>query len=397
VHSINLKYLSFLGVLVVLYLALLYFMPQKFDWTVTYYHHDKNPFGAYVFKSLSDKSWTGAVATSNETLFEMQEMEATNLMVLCDNFRISDMDIEALLHLADTGKTILIAAGRIDTLLLNHLGVTMNEWNLKFIVQSMWGGDSIGIKLTGPVGFDNHTYWLPNQLLAQYFVDFDRENTEVLAENSNGKPVLLKMSYGDGTMILSSTPMVFTNFSMLKEDNHQFVAGILSTLPEGSLHWSEYYQLGRLEAQTPLRYILSEPSLKWAFYITVSGIILFMIFKSKRTQRVIPVIAPLKNDTLVFVKTIARLYYLKKDHKQLAAKKILHFVDHLKQKLLIDVNDEVGEVISRVAAKTGSSEEDVRAVMDMINKISASKYISSDDLRTFVTKADDLLKENLKT
>ena len=184
---------------------------------------------------------------------------------------------------------------------------------------------------------------------------------------------------------------------MLKEDNHQFVAGILSTLPEGSLHWSEYYQLGRLEAQTPLRYILSEPSLKWAFYITISGIILFMIFESKRTQRVIPVIAPLKNDTLVFVKTIARLYYLKKDHKQLAAKKILHFVDHLKQKLLIDVNDEVGEVISRVAAKTGSSEEDVRAVMDMINKISASKYISSDDLRTFVTKADDLLKENLKT
>ena len=172
---------------------------------------------------------------------------------------------------------------------------------------------------------------------------------------------------------------------------------MFASMPEGSLHWTEYYQLGRLEAQSPLRYILSEPSLKWAFYVTLAGIVLFMIFKSKRTQRVIPVVEPLKNETLAFVKTIARLYYLKKDHKQLANKRILHFMDHLKQKLRIDVNDALEEVIGKVAAKTGSSEEDVRSLFLMIDKISMSKFISGEDMKALVSKTDDVLSENLKT
>jgi hypothetical protein len=158
-HSSSLKYLSFLGVLVVLYLALLYFMPQKFDWTVTYYHHDKNPFGAYVFKSLTDNSWTGAITTSNETIFEMRETEASNLLVMCDNFKISELELESLLHLADTGKTILIAAGRIDTVLINRLGVKMNEWDLKLVIQSMWGGDSTSISLAGTSVDGGSNFW----------------------------------------------------------------------------------------------------------------------------------------------------------------------------------------------------------------------------------------------
>ncbi len=394
-HRGSLKYLSFLGVLVVLYVALLYFMPQKFDWTVTYYHHDKNPFGAFVFKSLTDNSWTGTIATSNETIYEIREMEASNLLIVCDNFKISDIELEALLHLADTGKTIFIAAGRIDTLLTNRLGVKMNKWNLKFVIQSMWGGDSTGLKLTGLADNDN-IFWLPNQLLAQYFVDYDPEHTEILAENANGQAVALKLLYGNGTIVLCSTPMVFTNFAMLKNDNHRFVSGLISAMPQGPSHWTHFYQLGRVEAQSPLRYILSEPSLKWAFYITMTGVILFMLFESKRTQRVIPIIPPVKNDTLSFVKTISRLYYLKKDHKQLATKKILHFMDHLKQKLLIYVNDELEEVIARVAAKTGSSKETVRAVFEMIDKIGMSKYISAEDLKTLVAKTDDVLNENSK-
>lgn len=394
--SSSLKYLSFLGVLVVLYLALLYFMPQKFDWTVTYYHHDKNPFGAYVFKSLTDNSWTGAITTSNETIFEMRETEASNLLVMCDNFKISELELESLLHLADTGKTILIAAGRIDTVLINRLGVKMNEWDLKLVIQSMWGGDSTSVRLNGVSVDGDRNFWLPKQLLAQHFVSYDEGNTKVLAENADGNPVLLKLPYGNGTIMLCSTPMVFTNFSILKNDNHRLVAGFVSALPEGQTHWTHYYQLGRVEAQSPLRYILSEPSLKWAFYIAMAGIILFMLFESKRTQRVIPVIPPVKNETLVFVKTISRLYYLKKDHKQLAKKRILHFMDHLKQKLLIDTNDELEEVIVRVAAKTGSSRESVRAVFEMIDKISTARYIAAEDLKALVSKTDEVLNENSK-
>ena len=57
------------------------------------------------------------------------------------------------------------------------------------------------------------------------------------------------------------------------------------------------------------RQILQSQALKWAFYMTLISLILFVIFRGKRTQRIIPVIDPLKNATLDFTKTIGDLYY----------------------------------------------------------------------------------------
>ncbi|MCK5469934.1 MAG: hypothetical protein KAI99_15540, partial [Cyclobacteriaceae bacterium] len=183
------------------------------------------------------------------------------------------------------------------------------------------------------------------------------------------------------------------NFSMLRSDNHAFVAGILSHLKSGSLHWTEYYQLGRMEASTPLRYVLSEPSLKWALYILMITILVSMVFEVKRAQRVIPVISPLQNETLDFVKTISRLYYQKKDHKDLAVKKMLHFTDHLKQKLHIDINDEISEVISKVAAKTGSDEREVTLLFDQMNHISNASYISAKELKLLLDRMEECVND----
>lgn len=394
--KVNLKYLSFLAVLVTLYLAMLYFMPQRFNWTVTYYQRDKNPFGAYVFKSLADKSWIGQVNTSNRTIFELRDFEEPNLLVICNNFDISDVEMESILQLLEAGKTIFIASSQIDTLLTSRFGIKMSGINFEFLLQSMWGGDSAGVSFGYPHEMRDATYWLPRQLLNQSFVEYDPNIAEVIAKNTDDDPVLLKVRHGGGILLLSSTPMVFANFSMLKDDNYKYVAGMLSDIEGGKLHWTEYYQLGRMEAQTPLRYILSEESLKWAFYIAIFSIIIFMIFESKRTQRIIPIITPLKNETLVFVKTIARLYYQKKDHKQLANKKMIHFLDHLKQKLRIDVNEEIGSVINTVAAKTGSDVEEVRLLFDQINRISNVRYISADELKIFVLRIEAVLNENYK-
>ena len=179
---------------------------------------------------------------------------------------------------------------------------------------------------------------------------------------------------------------MFTNFSILKSNNQVFIAGLLSLLPTGSLHWTEYYQMGRMEAQTPLRYVLGEPSLKWAFYTLMIAILLFMGFESKRTQRVIPVITPLKNETLDFVKTVSRLYYQKKDHKALAVKKMLHLTDYLKQHMQIDVNEDISIVISKLAAKTGSDAEEVKLLFDQMNHISNASYITANELKEFMER-----------
>ena len=122
-------------------------------------------------------------------------------------------------------------------------------------------------------------------------------------------------------------------------------------------------------------------------------ILLFMAFEMKRGQRIIPVITPLKNETVDFVRTISRLYYQKKDHRNLAAKKILHFTDYLKQHLYIDIDDEISEVIEKVAAKTSSTDKDVKLLFDQMNIISNASYISAKELKRFLDNIENIIKE----
>lgn len=383
---INQKYIVFLGVLVGLYFLLLFFMPQKFNWFISLYQKDKNPFGALVFKSLIDQSWFSEVNTSNQSLFELTDLEDPNLLVLCQDFKVTNSEVETVLNLVNEGKSVVISANQMDSIFTNTLGVKMNSLSFNFFVDKIWGEDSLGLRFIETPFDTTLTYWLPGQLLPQFFSSYDPQRTEVIAENSNGEPVLLSIRYGKGKLLLSSTPLMFTNFSILKSNNQVFIAGLLSILQAGSLHWTEYYQMGRMEAQTPLRYVLGEPSLKWAFYTLMIAILLFMGFESKRTQRVIPVITPLKNETLDFVKTVSRLYYQKKDHKALAVKKMLHLTDYLKQHLQIDVNEDISIVISKLAAKTGSDAEEVKLLFDQMNHISNASYITANELKEFMER-----------
>ena len=390
---ISWKYIVFLTTVIGIYLLLLYFMPKKFNWFVTLYQKDKAPFGAYVFKLLSDSSWLGPVNTSNKSLYELNELPDSSLLVLCEEFKFDESERETLLNLVEGGKIAIISAHQMDTAFSNAIGVKVNNLSFNFLLDKIWGEDSLGIKFAETSFDTSKIYWLPEKLLSQYFESFDAANTKVIAKNTNGKPVLLLITYGKGTILLSSTPLVFTNFSMMRNNNSEFVAGILSCLQPGSLHWTEFYQLGRMEASTPLRYVLSEPSLKWALYILMCTILISMVFDIKRKQRIIPVMTPLKNETLDFVRTISRLYFQKKDHRDLAVKKILHFTDHIRQHLHIDIKDEISIVISKVAAKTGSEEKAVKMLFDQMNFISTASYITAKELKLLMDRIGECLNE----
>lgn len=374
-----------------LYFLLLYFMPRKFNWLVTLYQKDKNPFGTYIFKSLIDNSWLDTVNTSNRTLYELQELEDPNLLILCEHFSVSQSEIETLLEKVNGGKTAIISAQHMDTIFTDSLGLRLNQLSYNFYFQSLWEQDSLGLRFVLAPFDTARSFWLPMHLLPQYFISYDPATTDVIAENTDGNPVLLNVRFGEGNLLLSSTPLAFSNFSMLHDDNHEFVAGILSLLQSGALYWTEYYQLGRMEASTPLRYVLSEPALKWALYVLMLTILVSMVFEVKRKQRIIPVISPLKNETLDFVKTIARLYYQKKDHKDLALKKMMHFTEYLKQHLYIDTNDEISEVINKVTAKTGSQENEVKLLFDQMNYISNASYISANELKLLLDRMEECM------
>jgi hypothetical protein len=135
-----------------------------------------------------------------------------------------------------------------------------------------------------------------------------------------------------------------------------------------------------MESSTPLRFILSNESLRWAYYITIVSVLVFIGFEMKRKQRIIPVIPPLENTTLEFVGTIGNLYYQSAEHKNIAEKKINFLMDQIRSKYWLNTNVLDEAFINALARKSGKAEEDVRSLMKSISAIQVKERISSEEL-----------------
>jgi len=212
------------------------------------------------------------------------------------------------------------------------------------------------------------------------FSSFDTLNTTVLGTNSKGNVNFIKTKFGKGEFLLSTVPLAFTNYNLLYGGNKEYIENALSYLPIADVIWDEYYKVGRLESNNPLRFILGTKALKWAYFTMLIFAILFIIFKGKRTQRIIPIIPPLKNTTVEFVDTVGRLYYQKGDHKDLAMKRIMYFMEHLRSKYHVNTNEIDVDFFHYLSNKTGIEQKEIERIFKFLNWIKEKPLVNEMEL-----------------
>jgi hypothetical protein len=139
---------------------------------------------------------------------------------------------------------------------------------------------------------------------------------------------------------------------------------------------------------------LNNVSLKWAYYFILIGVLLYIVFEGKRKQRAIPIIWPLKNQTLSFTRTIANMYYEKGQHKDIATHKIQHFLDHIRSTMYLQTYFIDDDFISNLAARSNNSVEDTKALFEYINRINAAKQIDDKALKKLNTLIENFKSQN---
>ena len=77
---------------------------------------------------------------------------------------------------------------------------------------------------------------------------------------------------------------------MLDGDNAAYLFRLLSHLKGLPVVRTEAYGAGAQVEVSPFRYFLSQRPLRWALYLTMLVLVLFMVFTARRRQRAIPVI-----------------------------------------------------------------------------------------------------------
>jgi hypothetical protein len=376
------KYILYLILAFGLFVAVKLLSPHQYDWTVTFAHDDKNPYGAYALSELlPDIFPENGVRHTYLTLYEIKDSlkRSGNILSISSNFSAGKEDTEALLKHVAAGGSAFISAHYF----LGHFSDTLKLSTYDYFFK---GGDILARNDTAVIQFVNPSldttkqFYFKRDNTHNYFNKFDTTRTTVIARNDRGNPVTVRVAWGKGALILNCTPLAFTNIYLLSKENHKYASTTLSYLPKTDVEWTEYYHIGRMEAQTPLRFILTNEPLRWAYYLVVISILLFMLVEIKRKQRIIPIIKPLENTTLEFVSTIGNLYYQSGEHKNVAEKKIHFFLDQVRTKYWLSSHKLDEAFIQALTRKSGKPEEEVRGLITVIIFILNSRDIAVDRL-----------------
>ena len=148
-----------------------------------------------------------------------------------------------------------------------------------------------------------------------------------------------------------------------------------------TVFWDEYYKTGRAAVRTPLRFILSTQPLRWAYYILIFSILIYIIFEGKRKQRIIPEINPLQNSTLEFAGIIGKLYYQRKNHKNITEKKIRYFLDQIRSRYYIRLDEFNDETLEKISRRSGVELKEVKSIFKYINYIEIIPKVKGKELK----------------
>ena len=119
---------------------------------------------------------------------------------------------------------------------------------------------------------------------------------------------------------------------------------------------------------------------------------LYLIFRGKRKQRVIPILEKNKNTSLEFISTIGRLYFLRNNHKDLAHQKMRLFLAFVRERYHINTKDLDHSFVKSLAAISEVAEERIDQIVLMSNNVSGGSFISDATLIDFHKKIDYFYK-----
>ncbi|MGL1888114.1 MAG: hypothetical protein OCD76_16480 [Reichenbachiella sp.] len=330
--------------------------PEKTVWIESYSKFDKIPYGNYVLFDELSSIFSEPITPFFETLHSSLQdtISSTNLILINDSFDASRNDVKALLEFVNKGNQALIVCRNFPSSLLDTFDIKdLSEFDDEFSILGSYRLANDTTNYQGPSYNINY----------KTYFDSLSNNHQVLGYSSDSLVNFLGMNYGSGRIFLHSSPVAFTNAFILTNDNHSYISSILSYLPDQPTIWDEHYKARKnYVKQSPLQYILTTDGLRQALYLILFSILMYMIFASKRRQRIIPVLKPKSNSTVDFIETVGQLYYNESDHKDIGMKRLKYFLADIRERYRIDTEFLDEKFCQRLSTLSGVPREDVNQV-----------------------------------
>ncbi|HIG75002.1 MAG TPA: DUF4350 domain-containing protein [Bacteroidetes bacterium] len=335
------------------------------------------PVGRPAYDHLADSTWTG-----------------TTYLFLTRTFAPGEAETERLLAYAARGNTVFVAAHGMDGPFFEALGTPDTTdhplgtgWTFDWYDNgAMARLDTLRLVSPGVAG----GYGFPVGVDLAEISGIDPSRSEILGVTEDGEYVtLLRIRVGEGQVVLSSAPLAFSNAALVGlGDGPAYAAGVMASVPRQPLFWDDYRKPYRQQAQTPLRYVLTAPGLKGAYWMLLALGLLFLFFRGRRWQRAVPAHAPPPNAQREFAETVGRLHFAHGDTARLAERTRRLFLDQLRTRLRMMDPDFSEDSARRAARRAGVPEEEGIALFARMRRLRRSSQPAPADLVDLDARTD---------
>lgn len=358
--------------------------PKPINWRENFTTDSKDPYGCFIVSEELEtlyKNTSTSIINEDPFVFLRDSSFQENSMYLLVNSEVhlDKRQYEKLSDYVSKGNTVFISARRFGKVLNDSLGV--DTYSYYYLMEEEMN----------PVLFsksfikDSTKYSYKKGVFQSTFTEIDTLKTKVLGYYLNFEDEdvqdlnFIKIPFGKGQFYFHTLPEAFTNYYMM-EDNQQYIANLLSFENPSEIYIDNYIKAGRKVVKSPMRFVLNQSSLKWAYYLVIAGLLLFVIFKGKRDQRIIEVIEPLENSSVEFTKTIGDLHFQHKDFGNIISKKITYFLEKIRSQYYLDTNSLDEEFCKKLALKSNTNLEETTKLINTIRMLKSKSFHSEQDL-----------------
>lgn len=379
------------SLLLVIYLIAQYNKPKAVDWTESLSNTDKIPYGTYItYNRIKDIFPDAAVKTFRVPPYNVindNKVQNGTYIIIGTTVNITEADFKKLSRFIKNGNDVFIAASDFGRYLKKELKVDTRY--------------SFGSKSGGPIRFlnksfqNNKWYAVDKGCTNGEFSSLDTTRAIILGESKEHNANYLKYKIGKGALYLNVNPLMFCNYSLLKADGAAYAALALSHLGKTqSIIWDEYYSKGREGDESVMRVFLRNAPLRWAFYTAFFGMLAFVLYEMKRRQRIIPVIEPLSNSTIEFVKVVGQVYYEQRNNGNIALKKATYLLEYWRSKYNVSTQVLNDELVNTITQKSGADADLIKSLVKQIILIRNNNPVNDEMLIQFNQNIEKFYKQS---
>lgn len=353
------------------------------NWNKRFQIFGKKPMGLYLFSSIAKSH-----VDTNKTVHVAHSWSDLDSLVTSDNsdktflfvgsrFGVYNDELSVILKEVDKGSDLFLAYHKLTANIPDRL---FYNYETKFDYNT-----SITIKSPGQSHYMINLF--QNDTIAKSWVAFDKlygkyQQTEL--SSFRKMPNFIRINKGLGKVFLNTNPGVFYNYQLKRKSGFKYAEYVLNQLPKDQD--IILLEFGRLtdnygdEEEEPeeedakkqddsyLVLIFSNPALLKAMLLSIFGVILFVIFRSKRIRPAVPYISKKKDMTLAFADTITSIYFSKRQPYGLLQVQKKNFYAMVQKHFYIDLNrGDLENAKNTLAEKSNFSRKKIDDIINDFN------------------------------